>query len=152
MPKQETLVPQRSKIFAWTGNVLFYGAILIMIAFAELPPVGPQNFRSRDELFSGNEKIFVEPGSQFEPFKPYLPVKGAVSFVMDTPYHPYSPKTESLYMAQSYLAPLVLSVIPVEPTALVYCSKGFIADQWMQNTGYRLKLALTDGQGIAEKI
>ncbi len=152
MPKQGTLSAQYRKFFAWTGSFVFYGSVLLVIAFAELPPVGPENFRSRKELFSGNEKIFMEPGAQFAPFKPYLPEKGTVSFLMDTPYHPYSPKTESLYMAQSYLVPLVLNTVPAEKTALVYCSQGFIADQWMRNTGYRLKFAIADGQGVAEKI
>ncbi len=151
MPKQETLAPQRSRIFAWTGNVLFYGAILLMIAFAELPSVSPENFRLRKELLSGNEAIFGEVGSAFAVYKPYLPQRGSVTFFMDFLYNPYDPTSEKLYMAQSYLAPLVLNVLPDEKVAIVACSQGLIADEWMRSTGYRLKVPLGNGEGIAEK-
>ncbi len=152
MPKQETLIPQPCKFsLPWIGNFLFYGTVLAIIAFSELPSLAPENFLLRKELFSGNEKIFRALGSDFSVFKPHLPEKGAVSFLMDLPYHPYAPISEQLYMAQSYLAPLILNILPNEEIAIVYCSKGFIANGWMQSTGYQLKIALAEGKGIAEK-
>jgi hypothetical protein len=143
---------QRFRFFLpWIGNIMFYGTILAIVAFSELPPLSQENFDLRKGLLSGNEQILREPGAEFSIFKPYLPEKGAVSFLMDSLYHPYAPAAEQLYLAQSYLAPLILNIVPVEKNALVYCSKGFLADEWMQNTGYRLTVALADGKGIAEK-
>jgi len=152
MAKQETLTSQRS-VFSLPqiGIFLFYGMILAIIACSELPSLGPENFRLRKELLSGNKRIFRVLGADFSAFKPYLPPQGTVSFLMDSPYQPYDPITEKLYMAQSYLAPLILNANPVEKNAIVYCTKGFIADDRMQSAGYKLKIALADGKGIAEK-
>lgn len=152
MPKQETLIAQKSKFsMPWIGTLAFYGLVLAIVASAELPSLQPESFLLRKELLSGNEHIFPVPGSVFSVFKPYLPEKGSVSFLMDSRYHPYAPITEQLYTAQSYLAPLILNAMPVEKNAIVYCSKGSLAGPRIQNAGYRLKIALADGKGIAEK-
>jgi len=152
MPKQETLVPQWYKFFLpQIGNFLFYGTVLAIVAFSELPPLSLENFQLRKELLSGNEKIFREPGFDFSIFKPYLPKKGAVSLFLDFLYHPYAPTTEEFYMAQSYLAPLILNILPDEKIAIIHCSKDSIAVGWMKGEGYRPKIFLADGKYIAEK-
>ncbi len=152
MAKQETLSSQQHVLsLPWIGNFLFYGMILAIITCSELPSLGPENFRLRKEFISGNKRIFRVLGSDFSIFKPYLPLHGAVSFLMDSSYQPYDPITEKLYMAQSYLAPIILNANPDEKSAIVFCSKGYIADDRMQSAGYKLKIALADGKGIAEK-
>ena len=131
---------------------LFYGIILVIIGLAKLPPISSENISLRARLFSGERDVVPVPGSEFSVFKPYLPKKGAVSFIMDRGYHPYAPAAEILYTAQSYLAPLVVNIDPIERKALVYCSNGAIAGVWMQRTGYRPEVILGDSRFVAEKV
>jgi len=152
MPMPETLGnTHRSFSLQRRGAFLFYGIILAIIGFSDLPAVDPGNLSLRDHLFAGNESLVPDPGSEFSVFKPHLPVGGAVSFLMDIPYFPYAPAAEQLYTAQSYLVPLVINIAPTEQKALVYCSNDPLAAGWMQKTGYRPVLKLADGKGIAEK-
>jgi len=152
MAKQDTSFFRKYGFaYAQAGAFVFYGLILTLIALAELPTVTPENFSKREALLAGKDFVFPEPGAQFSVFKPYLPGQGALSFLMDAPYRPYSSASEQLYMAQSYLAPLLLNANPVENVALVYCSQGTVAHQRLSDMGYQLKLALADGKGVAEK-
>ena len=132
-------------------NCLFYGTICWILATAEIPVLNQTAFVLRKSLFSGGEAIFRVPGTEFLAFRPYLPTRGVVSFIKDTPHQPSDLKTEWLYLAQAQLLPLILDKNPGQKTAIIFCSNENIATLRMQETGYHLVKSFGSGKGIAGK-
>lgn len=152
MEKTPIIPPTRFRsAFPWAMNFLFYGSLCWTIALSELPSLDLSAFALRKLLFSGHEAIFRIPGAEFLIFRPYLPTKGTVSFIKDTPHQPSDPKTEWLYLAQRQLIPLLLNKNPGEKAAIIFCSNENIAELRMRDTGYHWVKNLGGGKGIAER-
>ena len=141
----------RSIVFPWLLNGLFYGTICWILATSAIPSFNQTDFVLRKFLFLGGETIFRVPGAEFLAFRPYLPTRGAVSFIKDAPHQPSDLKTEWLYQAQGQLLPLILDKNPGQKTAIIFCSNENIATLRMQETGYHLVKNFGSGKGIAEK-
>lgn len=141
--------PYRS--FSSLVLLFFYGFIFFVIADAKLPPLEEQAFVLRKYLFEDKKQYFPDPNGVFSLFAPYAPPRGDVSFIMDFPFSPYGISIAQLYSAQNYFAPLILNPYPQEKRAFVYCSANRIATARLQETGYKLRVVLADGKGLAEK-
>ena len=138
---------------AWVVHIVFYTALLGIIATSKLPTVPKSVFFIKKQFLAGNEILFrfQDPGLSFALFDPYASRKGSVSFLMDAPYDPEDKATEQLQAAQGRLAPLLLNVVPSEQTAFVFCSQNEIASARIKTLGYTATAILGDGKMIAEK-
>ena len=124
MEKTPIIRPQWLRsAFPWAVNFLFYGSIFWTITTSEFPSFDQSAFVLRKFLFSGSEAIFRAPGTEFLAFRPYLPPRGAVSFIKDTPHQPSDLKTEWLYAAQGPLIPLILDKDPGKKMAIIFKNK-----------------------------
>lgn len=141
------------RFLPWAGNLCFYGIIALIVITSELPGVSQHVFFLRDQFLAGNSAFFrgQDPGIIFSPYTPFLPPQKEISFITDTPYAPRDQATEKLQIAQGWIAPRILNPDPVEPSALIFCSNGAIAEARMKATGYRIVKTLGNGKGLAEK-
>jgi len=130
----------------------FWAAAAWLIVRSPFPAAQNPPREAAAQLLLGGDKDLPEFGATFAPFKPFLPRKGRISFIMDYPFHPYGTTIEQLYTAQSYLVPLILNPEPGEKQALVFCSSAAVAERRLSETGYRMTMVLADGKGLAEKI
>jgi len=133
-------------------GILFHVLIILLILLHH-PPTPPSVASAREltnELFAGKDP-FISSGAPFAAFKPFLPPHEKVSFIMDYPFSPYVRHIDRLYNAQSFLAPTVLTYEPDQRAAIVYCSNTSIAEQRLEETGYRILIPLGDGKGVAVK-
>ena len=130
---------------------LFYLIFLGSLLLCKQPNLPETNLKSLNELLTGREEGYDELGSQYALFKHQLPHRGAISFMMNSPFHPYGKTIEQLYTAQSYLIPLVLNPNAGEAICIIYCSNADIAKYRMAGTGYRMLMTFTPGKGIAVK-
>ena len=140
-------------VLPWAINILFYGSVCWIITISELPPVPGPVFLMRKQFLEGNTAFFSiqDPGLPYAIFEPFLPRKGSVSFLADTPYNPEHTSTEQLQAAQNRLTPLLLNHDPVERIALAFCSQKAIAAARLQAAGYRAAKDLGNGKMIGEK-
>ncbi len=131
-------------------GALFYALVVFLIFFLKAPPIPNISRVILNELLSGNSPYNLV-GFQFSAFKPLLPPREKVSFIMDFPFSPYVKNIDQLYAAQSYLTPTILSPFPDQRAAIFYCSTTTIAEARMRETGYRILLPVAEGKGIAVK-
>ena len=141
------------RFLPWAGNLLFYGAIVLIVISSELPPLNSHVFFLRDQLLAGHKDVFLaqDPGIVFSAFVPFLSPKNEISFISDRSYAPRDQAIEKLQIAQGRLVPRILNPDPVEKTALIFCTNKSIAEARMKSAGYRNVIILGDGKGIAEK-
>lgn len=153
--KNTTSVPVKSPHFTPSGiiSVLFFMSLFGIVLTSKLPTAtGPVLFLKK-EFLAGRESLFrfQDPGLPYAPFEAYLPKKGIISFLTDKPYDPIQMAAEQLQAAQGRLAPALLNSEPIEPTAIVSCSRDEIAMARIQETGYKPAALLGNGKMIAEK-
>ncbi len=131
---------------------VFYALLCLLILRSKTPEVRPVPQALIQGLLSGSHRGYIEFGNEFSGFKKYFSEKIPATFLMDFPFNPYAPTIAQYYTAQSYFVPMILNPEPEEKVAIVYCTNHSIADQRMQQTGYRLAAVEGDGKGIAVKI
>ncbi len=133
---------------------IFAGLILVIIGGLTLcpPPIKLTNqpYEVWSALLHGGDP-FISPGIEFSAFKPLLPEREKVSFILDFPFNPYVPNIDKLYSAQSYLVPRIISHQTEERAAIVFCSNDEIAKKRLDESGYRMIVPLGDGKGVAAK-
>ena len=135
-----------------------YVAVAILTSFRPLEfKIHPTLLKS---LVSGTDQGFVLPGfNLLTPFKPHLAPNGVYSFIMDSPYSgsPYDKNDEHagerefFWLAQNYFLPALLNRNPAEMQAIVFCSTDAIAEERLNETGYKWLQKLGNGKGIATK-
>lgn len=104
-------------------------------------------------LLSGSTQAYLLAGSEFEPFKPFLPEYGTFTWIVDDPFDRSDEKARRFYWgAGNYLCPIILNGYPGENRAIVFCSTQLIANQRLRETGYRWTKVIASGKGLAEKI
>ncbi len=125
---------------------------IALFALSSLKPVALKAHpKLAASLWSGQDKAYIVPGSQFKIFKPYLPKTGQVSLILDRPNRESPPFKETSYDAQNYFAPLIINLETVEPAALVYCSTQDTAEKRLTETGYVWTYKIAPGKGLARK-
>ncbi len=153
--KNTTSVTVKPPQFTPSGiiSVLFFIALFGIVLTSKLPTAtGPVLFLKK-EFLAGRESLFrfQDTGLPYAPFEAYVPKKGIISFLTDKPYDPFKMAAEQLQAAQGRLIPLLLNSAPVEPTAILFCSRDEIAVARIQETGYKPVAALGNGKMMAEK-
>ncbi len=128
---------------------LFTLVVLIAVTQSDRPafPDAPRSLYGR--MLSGDSRTHHAFGSEFAPYRPLLPEKGAITFIMDFAFSPYARSIDQLYRAQSHLVPLLLNPKPGETAGLVYCSSDAIAEKRLDETGYRMLFPVENGKGVA---
>jgi len=127
-------------------------AAILFLAFSVFSPAKSKApARMIQALWTGSDQTYIQPGSQFKIFKPYLRDVDRVSLILDLPNNSNVKTKETSYDAQNYLAPDVINLETVEPVALVYCSTQALADQRLLATGYVWERLISPGKGIAKK-
>ena len=137
---------------------LFYIAIITLILTQGFKPIKLKPIPLLlNSLVSGTDQGYILRGHELKPFKPHLPVRGTISFIMDFPYGKYvsaeklAKKKIFFHDAKTYLAPLTVNTEPTENVAIFYCSNADIAEARLAETGYRWQTKIADGKGVAVK-
>ncbi len=102
-------------------------------------------------LLEGSHTGYISPGSEIKSFRSVLPPRGTLTFLMDRPYKAEVADTEFYHRIQNYLCPLVLNPRPEENAGILFCSSDAMAQQRLQETGYRMIMRLDEGKGIIVK-
>lgn len=137
-------------------SVLPRGAAITALLFLTLwslgsPVKAPQPVMLA-ELLRGTERGHPQPGHEFSGLRQYLPARGVISFIQDTPYDPSKLSPERLLMLQNFLSPRVISPEPGAPFAIIECSSHSKAQSRAAETGYRFVYDDLNGRGILERI
>ncbi len=133
-------------------RVALHGAVLVLAVSLFYPVKTKAPLRMTQALWSGHDRTYVPPGSQFKIFKPYLHKIARVSLILDHPNNATTESKETSYDAQNYLAPRIINLETVEPVALVYCTSENIANERLAEAGYAWTEHIAPGKGTARKI
>ncbi len=129
-----------------------FSAALILLSIEAYEPLSLKAHpKLLENLLSGSAQGYIQPGSELEPFKPFLPPQGTVSFLTDHPFGDSLEEEKLLYDAQGFLAPLVLRTQPGESLAVLFCSSDAVADGRLAAAGYQWLQKISEGKGIAQK-
>lgn len=137
-------------------SVLFRGALVTTLALLTLSSLGsplkPPQPVMLSELLRGSERGHLPPGHEFSGLLSYLPARGIISFIQDTPYDPAKLSPERLLMLQNFLSPRIMSPEPGAPFAIIECSSHAKAQSRAAETGYRFIYDEQNGRGILERV
>jgi len=143
-------LPKMAKLeLLWLSCVYFALITILVIASRLTLPESPAILKK--SFLSGSNYGFLSFDQAFDVFRPHLPQKGRISFIMDVDFNLYGTDISQIYTAQSNLAPLIINPEPIEEIAIVNCSNDSAAIMRMSMLGYEPIAHVGKGHFVAQK-
>ena len=129
----------------------FCAGIVAIVLFGKSlsDPKIPPNLTNA--LLSGSDEGFPVPGSEIEPLRKLLPMRGAISFLSDKQFGVDVEMERFYHDTQNYLCPLILNPYPGEKIGIAIFSNPETAHQRLQEINYSWLVSLADSKGVAQK-